>query len=158
MRHSIKVGLSFGLASGVITTLGLLVGLSASTNSKSFVLGAILLIAIADAFSDAFGIHLSEESENIHTPREIWESTISTFIFKFIFALSFLVPIILFDLGTAVIVSVVWGLIILSILSYYISKDQETNTIHVIAEHISLALIVVFITHYVGTWITGVFV
>jgi len=32
----------------------------------------VLTIAIADAFSDALGIHVSEESENRHTHREIW--------------------------------------------------------------------------------------
>ncbi|MFH1239880.1 MAG: VIT1/CCC1 transporter family protein [Candidatus Diapherotrites archaeon] len=158
MEHSVKVGLCFGLTSGVITTLGLLVGLSASTNSTVIVLGGIIMIAIADAFSDAFGIHISEESENKHTQKEIWTSTISTFLFKFFCALTFAVPVFLFDLGTAVIVSVVWGLLILSVLSYYISKDHKTSTLHVIAEHISLALVVVFIANCVGMWIAGTFV
>ena len=75
MKHSLKVGFSFGLTSGIITTLGLLTGLNSSTNSKLVVIGGILTIAIADAFSDALGIHVSEESENKHTSREIWEST-----------------------------------------------------------------------------------
>ena len=79
MRHSLKVGLCFGLTSGIITTLGLMMGLYSGTNSKLVVIGGILVIAIADSFSDALGIHMSEESENKHTTREVWESTISTF-------------------------------------------------------------------------------
>ena len=66
MNHSIKTGFSFGLTSGIITTLGLIVGLNSGTGSKLVVLGGILTIAIADAFSDALGIHISEESENKH--------------------------------------------------------------------------------------------
>ncbi|MGB6865995.1 MAG: VIT1/CCC1 transporter family protein, partial [Candidatus Aminicenantaceae bacterium] len=91
MKHSLKTGFSFGLTSGIITTLGLMVGLHSGTHSKLVVIGGILTIAIADSFSDALGIHISEESENKHTKKEIWESTISTFLSKFVFALTFVV-------------------------------------------------------------------
>ena len=47
MRLSLKIGFSFGLTSGVITTLGLMVGLHSGTNSKLAVMGGILTIAIA---------------------------------------------------------------------------------------------------------------
>jgi len=67
MKHSVKVGFSFGITSAVITTLGLMVGLYSSTNSRLVVVGGILMIAIADAFSDSLGIHISEESEGRHT-------------------------------------------------------------------------------------------
>ena len=48
MRTALKIGFSFGLTSGVITTLGLMVGLHAGTHSKSVVLGGLLTIAVAD--------------------------------------------------------------------------------------------------------------
>src|SRR3989338_10915576 len=99
-RHSIKTGFSFGLTSGIITTLGLMVGLHSGTHSKLAVIGGIAIIAVADAFSDALGIHISEESRATHSEREIWESTISTFLTKFVFALSFVVPVLLFPLST----------------------------------------------------------
>ncbi|MEO0185998.1 MAG: VIT1/CCC1 transporter family protein, partial [candidate division WOR-3 bacterium] len=75
LKHSLKTGFSFGSTSGIITTLGLMVGLHSGTHSKIVVIGGILTIAIADAFSDALGIHVSEESENKHSTKEIWEST-----------------------------------------------------------------------------------
>lgn len=53
IKQSFKTGFSFGLTSGIITTLGLMVGLHSGTHSKLVVLGDILTIAIADAFSDA---------------------------------------------------------------------------------------------------------
>lgn len=49
MRHSFKVGFCFGITSGIITTLGLMVGLNSGTNSQLVVIGSILIIAIADA-------------------------------------------------------------------------------------------------------------
>ncbi len=97
MKHSLKIGISFGLTSGIITTLGLIVGLHSGTHSRLIVIGGILIIAIADAFSDALGIHISEESENKHDTKEIWESTIFTFLSKFVFALTFIAPFLLFQ-------------------------------------------------------------
>lgn len=155
MRHSWKVGFSFGLTSGIITTLGLMVGLHSGTHSKLVVIGGVLTIAIADAFSDALGIHISEESENKHTAKEIWESTIATFSSKFVFGLTFIVPVMLFQLSTAIIVSIVWGLSLLGLFSFYIAKEQKVKSWKVIMEHLGIALVVIIITHYVGAWIAA---
>ena len=157
MKHSLKVGLSFGLTSGIITTLGLMIGLYSGTHSKLAVIGGILTIAIADAFSDAFGIHMSEESENKHTEKEIWESTFSTFIAKFIFASTFILPVLLLDLSEAIFVNIVWGLFLLSIFSFYLAKTQKKNAWKVVLEHLIIALIVMFVTNYVGEKIGAIF-
>lgn len=154
MKHTIKVGVSFGLTSGIITTLGLMVGLHAGTGSKLVVIGGILTIAIADAFSDALGIHISEESEIKHTKMEIWESTLFTFLSKFIFALTFVVPLLLFELSTAIIVSLIWGLSLLSVFSFYIAKKQRIKPWIVIGEHLLIVLIVILLTHNIGHWIS----
>ena len=155
--HALTVGFSFGLTSGIITTLGLMVGLQAGTNSKLAVIGGILTIAIADAFSDALGIHVSEESENKHTSFEIWVATLATFISKFLIALTFAVPVLLFELGTAVIVSIIWGLTMLSIFSYKMAKDQGKKPFKVVTEHFAIVVIVILITHYVGHLISILF-
>ena len=157
MKHSIKTGFSFGLTSGIITTIGLMVGLNSGTHSKLVVIGGILTIAVADAFSDALGIHVSEESENKHTTKEIWESTVSTFLAKFIFAITFVVPVLLLQLSTAVIVSVVWGLSSLGIFSFYIAREQNVKPWKIILEHMLIALVVIIITHFVGIWISAAF-
>lgn len=158
MKHSLKTGLSFGLTSGTITTLGLMVGLLSGTNSRFVVIGGILTIAIADAFSDALGIHMSEESENKHNEKEIWESTIITFLSKAIYALSFLIPVFLIpDLFNAVIVNIIYGLSILCILSYYISKEQKTKAWKVIMEHLVIAMLVIVIAYFLGEGVRIIF-
>jgi VIT1/CCC1 family predicted Fe2+/Mn2+ transporter len=156
-KHSFKIGFNFGVTSGIITTLGLIVGLHSGTHSKLVVIGGILIIAIADAFSDALGIHISEESENKHSPKEIWESTISTFISKFIFTLTFLLPILLLELSTAIIFSLIWGLLVLAILSFNIAKEQQKKPLKIILEHMIIAFLVIITTHYVGDWISATF-
>src|SRR5512135_113789 len=124
VKHSLKTGFSFGLTSGIITTLGLMMGLQSSTHSKAAVIGGVLTIAVADAFSDALGIHMSEESENRHSAREIWESTLATFVAKFVVAITFVVPVLLFPLDTAVWLSAAWGLSLLSFFSWLMARDQ----------------------------------
>jgi len=157
IKDSLRTGISFGSTSGIITTLGLMVGLHAGTNSKLAVAGGILTIAIADAFSDALGIHVAEEAENKHTTREIWESTVFTFLAKFVFALTFLVPVLFFPLSTSIVVSIIYGLTLLGIFSFYMAKTQNTSPLMVVSEHLFIALVVVFITHYVGDCIRSVF-
>ena len=157
MRHSIEVGFSFGLTSGIITTLGLMVGLNSGTNSKLVVLGGILTIAIADSFSDALGIHVSEESENIHSKREIWESTLSTFLFKFVIASSFIIPVIILPLSTAIIVSIIWGFILLIVMSIRIALIQKIKPRNVVFEHVSITIIVIILAQFIGGMISNIF-
>jgi vacuolar iron transporter family protein len=157
MKQQFKTGVCFGLTSGIITTLGLMVGLEAGTKSVLAVIGGVLTIAIADAFSDALGIHISEESEAKHTPKQVWESTIATFITKFLIAITFIVPVLLFDLSTAIIASTVWGVALLSVLSFFIARLKKEKAWKVIAEHVGIALLVVVITHNFGHWIAATF-
>lgn len=157
ISHSIKTGLNFGLTSGVITTLGLMVGLTAGTESRMVVIGGILTIAVADALSDALGIHISEESEGVHSEKEIWLSTILTFLAKFIFTLTFLVPVLIFPLITAVLVSIFWGLALLFLASFYLAKEQKKNPVGIISEHIIITFLVVVLTYFLGGWINKIF-
>jgi len=158
MKDSIKIGLGFGLTSGVITTLGLIVGLFSGTHSKLVVIGGILIIAIADSFSDAFGVHVSQESERRNTEKSVWESTVWTFISKFVLALTFLVPILLFDLNTAVIVSIIWGLSILIVYNYMVAMYRRIKPLRIILEHILIAVFVIVITYFVGKLVNLIFV
>jgi len=157
LKHSLKQGFSFGLTSAVITTLGMIVGLHSSTNLKIAVIGGIVAIAIADAFSDAMGIHISEEAENKHTAREVWAATLSTFFCKFVFALTFIIPVVLLDLSTAIIVAIAWGLSLLAAFSYYMARQQGTSPWKVILEHLGIAGVVIVITHYVGDWVATLY-
>ncbi|HPJ29877.1 MAG TPA: hypothetical protein PLZ42_00625 [Methanothrix sp.] len=153
MRESLKTGFCFGLTSGIITTLGLMVGLNAGTGSKLAVIGGILTIAVADAFSDALGIHISEEAENVHSTREVWESTIFTFASKFLVATTFIAPVLIFDLTFAVVVSLVWGFFILGVLSIFLARDQKKKSWKVVAEHLLILAVVVIATDLIGGWI-----
>jgi VIT1/CCC1 family predicted Fe2+/Mn2+ transporter len=153
MRESIKTGISFGITSGIITTLGIMIGLNAATNLKLAVIGGILTVAIADAFSDALGIHIAEESSKRNGKKAIWEATASTFFTKLIVALSFLIPILIFNLATAIIVNIAWGLLLIIIFNYVLAKQRKEKPLTVISEHLAIAVIVIAITFYLGKFI-----
>ena len=158
LKKSHKIGFSFGLTSGVITTLGLLIGLATATNSRLVAIGGVLTIAIADALSDSFGIHVSEEARGKSTSADVLEATISTFLYKFLTAVSFLIPIVFLSLNYAVIASIVWGFFLISLLSFYIAKTENTNYRKVILEHILIATIVIVVSYYVGLFVSSFFV
>lgn len=158
MKHSLKVGITFAATSTVITTLGLMVGLEAGTSSRIAVIGGILTIAIADAIADAFGIHVSEESENHHTTKEIWTSTVATFVAKVLFTLVFAVPVLLFDnLQTAIIINIGIGATIIIVSSWRMAKQQKKKAWNVIGEHIMIMIVAIVVTHFLGKWISNTF-
>jgi len=155
MKLSVRKGFSFGLVSGIITTLGMLVGLKSGTNSKIIVIGGIIMIAIADAMSDSLGMHISEESSLKNSNKEIWESTFSTFLSKALFALTFIIPVLIFKLDIAVWVSLIWGFSLIAVFSYYLGKKEKIDPKKVIAEHMIITVIVIICTYIIGTWISN---
>ncbi len=98
MRSVVWKGVGFGLTSGVITTLGVIVGLHSATQSRLAVLAGIVVLAASDALSDAMGIHVSEEAETEHTAKEIWETSLLTFLSKLLVSLTFIVPVSMLEL------------------------------------------------------------
>jgi VIT1/CCC1 family predicted Fe2+/Mn2+ transporter len=149
MRESLKTGVTFGLTSGTITTLGLMIGLYSGTNSRGIVIGGILTIAIADSLSDALGIHISEEADHTRTAIQVWAATAATFLSK-LCAIIFVFPVLLFDLPTAIVINLAWGLSLITILSYYLAKSQGAKPWKVILEHIAITILVVTLTHFLG--------
>lgn len=156
MRISIRKGFSFGLTTAIITTLALIVGLNASTGSIAVIISGILIIAIADALSDSLGMHISEEASE-KTAREVRESTLATFLAKLIAGSTFVIPILLFPLQTAVMISIVWGLLLITVLSYLIARRDRKNPLWTISEHIALTVFILFVTHNIGSFISATF-
>ena len=156
MIGAVRTGLSFGLTSGVLTTLGLIVGLYSGTGSRLAVIGGILAIAVADAFSDALGIHVSKESGR-KKKQVIWEATFATFVTKFVIALTFIIPVLVFGLFNAIVVSVIWGFVLLTGLSYRVAKSRNSKPLKAITEHLLIGVFVVMVTYFVGEFVREVF-
>ncbi len=152
-------GFGFGLTSGIITTLGMMVGLNASTHSKVAVIGGILLIAIGDSLSDAMAVHVSEESvRGKDDPlRDVWIATFSTLIFKIFFASIFVIPVLTLPLDTAIFVSIAVGILLIGVFSYVFAMKQKVAAVHVVFEHLAITCLVILLTYLVGTFVNNYF-
>ncbi len=107
--------------------------------------------------SDALGIHLAEEADPHATTQHVWAATVSTFLTKFVFTLSFAVPLLLLPLDQAVLASVAWGMLVIAVLSYFLARAQSSSPLAIIAEHLFIAILVVVLSHLIGTWVSGTF-
>ena len=157
MDRGTRTGVYFGATSGVITTIGLMVGLNAGTESVVAVVGGVVVIAIADSLSDALGIHLALESDSQSTTRQVWAATASAFLTKFLTALTFVTPILLLPLPRAVVASVLWGYLVIAVLSFLLARAQNTRFLPVVVEHLSIATFVVIAAHFAGVWVRAAF-
>jgi VIT1/CCC1 family predicted Fe2+/Mn2+ transporter len=135
----------------------LITGLNAGTQSLTAVLGGILVIAVADSMSDALGIHLAEEANPRTDHEHVWKATVTTFLTKFVFTLSFVIPLLLLPLGPAVGASIVWGILVVTVLSYFLARSQNESPWTIILEHLGIAMLVVVLSHLIGVWVAKTF-
>lgn len=142
----------FGSTSAIITNLALVVGLETSINAKLNIVASILVIAIADNISDTLGIHIYQEAEGLKG-KEVWLYSFTNFITRFLVSMIFILLIVLLPLHLAVISSIIFGLLILAIISYIIALHKKMNPYRAIIDHIIIALLIVLTSNFLGSWI-----
>ena len=149
---------SFGVTSAIITSLALIVGIGTASNNKFSIIGALLVIAIADNIADSLGIHVYRESQGTTLQSQIKFYTITNFIARLAITLTFILFIILLQMNYAIILSVALGLTILSAMSYFIAVKQKANPFIEISKHAGLAIIVIIMSHFMGQFIKTLFI
>jgi hypothetical protein len=118
-------GQMFGLISGSITTIGIMVGLWQSHNDYLIIVAAILSVALSDSFSDGFGMYFSQRTYLDRA--ESIRIGIQTTIYKVVITLSFILPFLVFDIDTAIKINIVYGSFIISYASYIIGERIFVN-------------------------------
>jgi len=162
MKNTIQKGInkltrfSFGSTSAIITNLALIIGLDAVSNAKLSIIGSLLMIGIADNISDTLGIHIYQESEGLKQ-KQVWISTITNFFSRLLISLGFVAIIIFLPLSIGIFVSVAYGLIILSIISYIVAINKKIDPWHSIIEHLVIAIVVIFVSKLFGKLIFNLF-
>lgn len=154
MSHLTKF--SFGATSAIITCLAFIIGLSKSSNPKLSIIGSLFVIAVADNISDTLGIHIFQESD-LKKSDVVRTSTFFNFLTRFCVIMIFILLIIFLPLGYAMIFSIVWGISLLSVLSYFIAKEQKINPYIAIFWHVGLAVLVIIISNFLSGWIMNIF-
>jgi hypothetical protein len=145
--------ISFGGTAGIVTSMALLVGLNAANAGKATVIGALLVVAVADNLTDSLSVHMYQESERLEK-REAFLGTLSNFATRFLVCLTFVGIVALFW-KHAVAIGIVWGMTLLSAMSYILARSRNVSSIIEIAKHVSVAVVVVLVSEGIGHWITA---
>lgn len=150
LSASLRQGMSFGLNSGVITTMGVLAGLSQATDNPMIIIITILSLAISDGIGEGYGIYISKKAENPNDKSsDPMNSFISLLVVKFIICMSFLFPL-LFSQDLTYFKNLIWplswGLLLLLILDYQLSKIRKEKIQKYFVPHTILVLFVVAAT------------
>lgn len=143
---------SFGSTSAIITNISLIVGLGSTDISKSAILGGLLVLGIADNISDSLGHHIYKESEGSDA-KESFISAILNFTVRLFISLSFILIILLFPIQEAQLISSIFGLFLLIVISYLIAIRNKQNPALEVLKHIGIAILVIIASKYVGTLI-----
>jgi len=130
------------MTSAIVTNLALVVGLDWTSNPKISIVAAILVIAVADNIADSLGIHIFQESEQVEK-KEVWISTITNFLARFFVSLTFILLVLFLPIKMAVFIALVWGLSLLTLLSYIIAKDEGESPFMEILKHLGIAVLVI---------------
>jgi len=154
-KDEVLRSVSFGLTSGVITALGMIVGLDTATNSRLAVITGIVILAVAGGLADAIGWHSSDESrmkngKPMYGEKQLWIITLLVFLSDFSFIASFIIPMIIFELKSALLISIIWGMALLIGLNIYIAKMQKKNVLSVVLQHVIIATIVLVVSYFAG--------
>ncbi len=133
---------SFGATSAVITGLAVIIGLSRSANAVIGITTALVVIAIADNISDSFGIHIHQESQK-ESVKEVRKTTFTNFVTRVAVVSVFVLLVILLPLKAAVALSMFFGIAVISIISYFIAKEQKAKPHRIVFQHLLITALVI---------------
>ena len=145
--------ISFGGTAAIVTSMALMTGLNAVNAGRSIMVSALLIAAIADNLSDSLSVHVYQESEHLER-REAFVGTVSNFATRFMVCLSFVLIVVLCSRHVAAVAVIVWGMSLLSALTYLLARERNASVVSEIAKHLVVAAAVLFVSLGVGHWIS----
>ena len=146
----------FGSSAAIITDVSLIVGLGSAQAGKGPILAGLLTIAVADNISDSLGIHMYKESEG-YGQRLSLRSTILNFLSRLLTSVTFIAIVVVLPTAQAVYVGLVWGLLLISLISYLISRSNHQSPVREVAIHVITALAVIVLSRFLGHEIAKLF-
>ena len=146
--------ISFGGTAAIVTSMALIAGLDAANAGRAAMVSALLIAAVADNLTDSLSVHMYQESERLEE-REAFIGTLTNFATRFIVCLSFVLIVALFREHAAAVGGIVWGMSLLSVLTYILARHRKVSAMSELGKHLAVALVVVFVSKSIGHWITA---
>jgi VIT1/CCC1 family predicted Fe2+/Mn2+ transporter len=146
----------FGSSAAIITDVSLIVGLGSARAGKGPILAGLLTIAVADNISDSLGIHLYKESEGYGQKLSLF-STILNFLSRLLISFTFVAIVLVLPMAHAIFAGLIWGLLLIVVISYLISRRNKDNPVREMVIHVLTAAVVVVLSRYLGHAIAAYF-
>ena len=140
---------ALGATAAITTSMGLIAGLSYAANPKASIIGGLLVIAVADNVSDSFAIHVYKESEGTKGA-DVLATTIGNFLVRLAVTLSFVLMVMALPGGILIWPAAAWGLALLAIISFGISRRKQVAPAREVAIHLVVAVGVIAASRYLG--------
>lgn len=146
---------SFRAPAALVTGMGLIVGLNAATAAKSAIITSLLIIGIADNLTDSLSVHIYQESESL-AERDAFRTTIANFFARLLVCITFIGILLMLPASAAILVSVIWGFLLLSLLSYFLARKRCVRATPEVLKHCIVALAVIAISRAIGDLLVAV--
>ncbi len=146
----------FGSSAAIITDVSLIVGLGSARAGKGPILAGLLTIAVADNISDSLGIHMYKESEGFGQRFSLLSTTLN-FCSRLLVSFTFIAIVVFLPMAHALYVGLIWGLLLIGLISYLISRSNRENAVREIAIHVLTAVVVIALSRFLGYEIAALF-
>jgi len=147
---------SFGGTAAIVTSMGLILGLQAAASSRQAIVGALLIVAVADNLSDSLSVHLYQEAEQLAS-REAFISTLANFATRLVVASTFVVLVIALPHDVLPWAATLWGMSLLALLTHRIARARGAPPGKEIAKHVAIAGVVLAVSQLLGTGLATAF-
>jgi VIT1/CCC1 family predicted Fe2+/Mn2+ transporter len=149
-RPAIKLSrFSFGSTSGIVTSVGLIVGFGAATLSRPALVSGLLIVALADNVTDSLSIHVYQESEQFEG-RSAFRATLTNFVSRVVVAASFVALVIGVPAAFLPAASMAWGSVLLGSLTWALARARHVSPMGEILKHLVVAVVVVLLSRTIG--------
>ncbi len=145
--------ISYGGTAAIVTSMALITGLNAVGTGKSTLITALLIVALADNITDSLSIHIYQESERLDE-REAFIGTLSNFITRLFGSLSFVLIVIVFPPKVVVLGSIVWGNLLLGVLTYFLARERNVRILPEVIKHLVVAAVAIIISKIIAHVLT----
>jgi len=144
--------ISFGAVSAIVTSVGLIFGFGAAEFSKPTIIAGLLIAGLADNLTDSLSIHIYQESEKLEQ-RTAFVATLGNFVVRLFISLSFIVFVLAFSMANAIAAALTWGVLLLIGLTWAVARSRAASVSMEILKHLSVAGVVVGVSHITGVLI-----
>jgi len=132
--------------------MALISGLSAADATKPIIVSALLIAAFADNLTDALSIHIFQESEQLDQ-KNAFNGTITNFVTRLLLSISFVLLVVLLPLEHVAKVSIVWGMLLLVILTYLVARERKVKPLREVVKYLLVASAVIIVSTLIPNWI-----